>query len=94
MSSDAQQLQGALRARAKPVVLQVNIFAGTWKDVVKFDAADDAACAEILAAAATLGRLSWKGRSAFRVTTDDPMQRADVLLTWSATDGWKEARHA
>ena len=94
MSSDAQTLQAALVERAKPVKLQVNIFASTWKDVVKFDAADDAAGAEIMEAAATLARHSWKGRSAFRIATDDPMQPADVLLTWSAAEGWKEARHA
>lgn len=80
--------------RTKPVKLQVNIFTGTWKDVLRFDAADDAAGAEIMEAAATLGRHSWKSRSAFRIATDDPNQPADVLLTWSAADGWKRASHA
>lgn len=94
MSSDAQALQAALRERTKPVKLQVNIFAGTWKDVVRFDAADEVASGQVMKAAEVLASCAWKGRSRFRISKDDPMLPTEPMLEFVPGEGWNEVRHA
>jgi hypothetical protein len=69
----------------KPVKLQVNN-SGAWTDVLRFDAADELACSEVMEAAAALGRL---GGGTWRVCMADSLQQ--VLLHWTAAKGW-EAR--
>lgn len=56
---------------SKPVILQSND-AGGWKTVVRFDAADDAATAEVVAAAEMLQSVSRRTR--FRIVMDDGLQ--------------------
>ena len=80
--------------RMKPVKLQVNIFAGTWKDVVRFDAADQANADQVMGAAATLALSSWQGRSKFRVAKDDSALPAEPLMEFIPGEGWKEVTNA
>jgi hypothetical protein len=78
--------------RKKPVKLQVNIFSTTWKDVVRFDAANDFQSMEVMDAAETLGRNSFDNRPRFRIVRDAPatvIQDAEVLTEWTPGDGWK-----
>lgn len=82
--------------RKKPVKLQVNLFGAAWKDVVRFDAANDFGSMEVLDAAETLARNSVQQRSHFRIVRDDPESTgidADVLYLLKA-DGWKAVTHA
>ncbi|MGQ3055423.1 MAG: hypothetical protein ACT6S0_26845 [Roseateles sp.] len=82
--------------RAKPAKLQVNIFSSTWKDVVRFDAANDFQSMEVMDAAATLGRNSFDNRPRFRIVRDDPAftgQDAIVITEWAPGDGWKGVQH-
>jgi hypothetical protein len=68
----------------KPVKLQVNT-SGAWKDVIRFDAANDVESCEVMGAAETLGRVS---KAKFRITTDDGLQQA--LKHWAPDTGWKD----
>lgn len=70
----------------KPVKLQLNN-SGAWKDVIRFDAADDAVCAQVMEAAEALGQV---GKVTWRVCVDDGSQ--DVLMHWSAAEGWRARR--
>ncbi|MET3461252.1 hypothetical protein [Variovorax atrisoli] len=82
--------------RKKPAKLQVNIFASTWKDVVRFDADNDFQSMEVMDAAATLGRNSFDSRSRFRIVREDPAftgQDADVMTEWTPGEGWKAVQH-
>lgn len=83
--------------RKKPVKLQVNIFASTWKDVVRFDADSDFQSMEVMDAAATLGRNSFDQRPRFRIVRDDPAfagEETVVITEWASGEGWKGERHA
>lgn len=82
--------------RKKPAKLQVNIFSTTWKDVVRFDAANDFQSMEVMDAAATLGRNSCDSRPRFRIVRDDPAftgQDALVITEWAPADGWTGVHH-
>lgn len=68
----------------KPVQLQVNN-SGAWKTVISFDAGKNMESEEVLSAAGTLGCID--GKCTFRIVTNDGLQ--DLLMIWSATDGWK-----
>jgi hypothetical protein len=70
----------------KPVKLQVNN-SGAWKNVIRFDAADEVACAEAMDAAEKLGSI---GDVTWRVCIDDAMDV--VLMRWSSATGWKDAK--
>ncbi|SDO77566.1 hypothetical protein SAMN05216303_102324 [Rhodoferax sp. OV413] len=72
--------------RTKPVKLQVND-SGSWRNVIRFDAADDAQCVAITEAAATLGRAA--SRATFRIAMDDALQLP--LLHWTREKGWVES---
>jgi hypothetical protein len=72
----------------RPVKLQVNT-SGAWKDVVRFDAGDDAAAAKVMEAAATLGEIN-AGGVTFRIASDET--HPFVLSRWSKTNGWSEAK--
>jgi len=78
------------RERKKPVKLQANT-SGAWKDVVRFDADNTRAAAEVMDAAETLGRVS-AGDTTFRVVIDDGLGM--VLYRWEIDHGWKEVSHA
>jgi len=81
--------------RQKPVKLQVNTFGSAWRDVVRFDAANDVTSMEVMDAAERLGRLDGSRRTKFRIATDDVNARYDVipsvLTHWTAERGWKES---
>jgi hypothetical protein len=68
--------------QTKPVKLQVNN-SGAWKNVLRFDAADDAVAAQVMEAAATLGQI---GRMTWRICVDDSLDL--VLMTWTEAKGW------
>ena len=74
----------------KPAKLQVNT-AGAWKDVARFDVADEAACAAVMNAARDIGFYATHDVR-FRVVRDDALN--EPLTTWTKQDGWKEWRHA
>lgn len=74
----------------KPAKLQVNT-AGAWKDVARFDVADEAACAAVMNAARDIGFYATHDVR-FRVVRDDALN--EPLMTWTKQDGWKEWRHA
>jgi hypothetical protein len=71
----------------KPVKRQINT-AGAWRDVIRFDAANDIACGEVMAAAAALGRV---GKARMRICTADSLQQALMHWTYerSAEHGWE-----
>ena len=71
---------------SKPVTLQVNT-SGAWKGVVNFDAGKDAEAADVMEAAAVLGRASG---AKFRVVIRDGLQT--VLAHWTQEKGWVEWR--
>lgn len=71
---------------SKPVKLQVND-SGSWRNVIRFDAAHDMQCAEVLAAAEMLGKAAQ--RSTFRVAMDDALQLP--LMYWTREKGWVDA---
>ena len=75
---------------AKPAKLQVNL-AGAWKDVARFEAADDEASGAIVHAASDIGSYAI-GNVRFRIVIDDALN--EVLTHWTRPDGWKEARNA
>lgn len=86
----------ATAERKKPAKLQVNIFSTTWKDVVRFDAANDFQSMEVMDAAATLGRNSFDGRPRFRIVREDPAftgQDSDVMTEWTPSEGWKAVQY-
>lgn len=70
----------------KPVKLQVND-SGSWCNVIRFDAAHDMQCAEVLAAAEMLGKATQ--RVTFRIAIDDSL--STVLMRWSKEMGWVDA---
>ena len=74
----------------KPAKLQVNT-AGAWKDVARFDVAEEAACAAVMNAARDIGFYATHDVR-FRVVRDDALN--EPLMTWTKQDGWKEWRHA
>ncbi|MBI2770031.1 MAG: hypothetical protein HYX47_10435 [Burkholderiales bacterium] len=66
--------------------LQINT-GGAWRDVIRFNAADDHVCGEVLEAGATIGRI---GEAQLRVFA---VALGDVLMTWSPkTKEWKESQ--
>jgi hypothetical protein len=73
----------------KPVKLQINT-AGSWRDVIGFDAAKDVACGEVMAAADMLARV---GKATCRIVmaNGDAPRSPLVLMHWSQDGGWKEA---
>lgn len=75
---------------AKPAKLQVNT-AGAWKNVARFDVADEAACPAVMNAARDIG-FHATHEVRFRVVRDDALN--EPLMTWTKQDGWKEWRHA
>lgn len=79
-----------MTTKQKPVKLQANT-SGAWKDVVRFDAADEQATAEVMDAAATLGRIS-AGDTTFRLVIDDGFGMP--LYRWASANGWQEVSHA
>jgi len=74
----------------KPAKLQANT-AGAWKDVARFDVADEEACACVMNAARDIGFHATHDVK-FRVVRDDALN--EPLMTWTKQDGWKEWRHA
>lgn len=74
-------MSAAPQPATKPVTLQVNT-SGAWKNVVNFDAAKEAEAAEVMEAAAVLGRAS---QAKFRVVIQG-MQT--VLSHWTPEKGW------
>lgn len=72
--------------RTKPVKLQIND-SGSWRNVIRFDAADDQVAAQVMEAAATLGHAS--ERTTFRIAIDDCL--STTLMRWSREKGWKKA---
>lgn len=73
----------------KPVKLQLNC-TGAWRDVIRWDAADDAASDQVVAAAETLGRI---GRASCRIAVADEGGRSPTVLThWSLDHGWQTWR--
>ena len=69
----------------KPVQLQLNN-SGAWKTIVKFDAADDAASDQVMAAGISLSGLDHTAR--FRVATRDPLPHA---LMYMEMGEWRTA---
>ncbi|MBX3660709.1 MAG: hypothetical protein KF740_19920 [Ramlibacter sp.] len=67
----------------KPVKLQVNT-SGAWKDVVTFDAADDAVGDQVIEGAAQIGRAT---AFRFRVVMTGPF--SEVLMHFDPVAGWK-----
>ena len=74
----------------KAAKLQANT-AGAWKDVVRCDVADEAACTAVMNAARDIGFYATHDVR-FRVVRDDALN--EPLMTWTKQDGWKEWRHA
>lgn len=74
----------------KPAKLQVNT-TGAWKDVVRFDVADEGASTGVMNAARDIGFFATHDVR-FRVVRDEALN--EPLMTWTKQDGWKEWRHA
>lgn len=69
--------------RPKPVKLQVND-SGSWRNVIRFDAANDQVAAQVMEAAAMLGHAC--ERTTFRIAIDDSL--STVLMHWSREKCW------
>lgn len=69
----------------KPVKLELNN-AGSWKTILRFEADDQHAADNALAAAEMLGKVN--PRMTWRIASDDGLN--DVLMRWSVERGWRE----
>lgn len=70
------------KIKEKPVKLQINT-SGAWRNVISFDAADEKASGQVLAAAPVLAEI---GRGTLRIVIDDGLQ--EVLQSWTPEKGW------
>lgn len=76
------------RTPSKPVKLQINT-SGTWRDVVSFDAANDAVGDQVMDGAAELGKAT---NSRFRVVMKGSLAEPlahEVLVHFDPAQGWK-----
>jgi hypothetical protein len=69
-------------AETKPVALQINT-AGGWRNVIKFDAANDEDSTRVMKHAPPLATI---GSATLRIVTDDGLQQC--LTAWDIKRGW------
>lgn len=74
----------------KPCILQINS-SGAWRNIVRFDAAEQVAVDAAMEHGSLLVRLT-EPQSKLRVVMDDGFQTP--LMLWKLDTGWKEWRTA